>query len=258
MTYGYAMAKKLKQSFWNMFKKSNANMENPKQEHIDMKEGTAQNEDMVNETTENKTTQEEVQDQVDATEKVSEEQEGKEEQVAEDKTNKKKRGSRSGSNAKKVKQLENEVEELEKEVVGLEEERNELKNKYVRLLAEFENYKRRTAKERMDILKTASSDVLRELLPVMDDFDRAKTAAGEEGLPDGIQLIYDKLLGNLSRKGLKSMESNGQPFDAELHEAITEIPAPTEEMKGKIIDTIEKGYTLNDKIIRYAKVVVGK
>ena len=106
-------------------------------------------------------------------------------------------------------------------------------------------------------MKTASADIIRELLPVLDDFDRAKSA-NEDGLSEGVQLIYDKLLSNLGRKGLKPVESNGQPFDAELHEAITQIPASTEEMKGKVIDTVERGYTLNDKIIRYAKVVVGK
>lgn len=171
---------------------------------------------------------------------------------------KKKRGLRGGSSAKKIAKLEKELEEAEKDLVKVEEERNELKDKYLRLFAEFDNYKRRTSKERIDILKTASADVLREMLPIMDDFDRAKTAAGKEGLPEGVVLIQEKLTSTLAKKGLKAMESNGQPFDAEAHEAIAEIPAPTEEMKGKIIDTVEKGYTLNDKIIRYAKVVVGK
>lgn len=151
-----------------------------------------------------------------------------------------------------------EVTRLTAEVAQLEAERLELKDKFLRLYAEFDNYKRRTSKERIDLLKTASSDVLRELLPVLDDFDRASQAAGEEGLPEGIKLIHEKLANTLSRKGLKPMESTGQAFDAELHEAITEIPAPTEEMKGKVIDTVEKGYTLNDSIIRFAKVVVGK
>jgi len=171
---------------------------------------------------------------------------------------KKKRGMRGGTSAKKLAQLEQDLEEAEKDLVKVEEERNELKDKYLRLFAEFDNYKRRTAKERIDILKTAGADILREMLPILDDFDRAKTAAGKEGLPEGVELIQEKFLSSMSKKGLKPMESNGQPFDAEAHEAIAEIPAPTEEFKGKIIDTVEKGYTLNDKIIRYAKVVVGK
>lgn len=154
--------------------------------------------------------------------------------------------------------VEDELKRLEEELAQEKAAHQELKDKYLRLFAEFDNYKRRTSKERLDILKTASSDVLRELLPIMDDFDRAATAAGEAGLPDGVQLIQEKLVNTLSKKGLKAMESTGEPFDAELHEAITEIPAPAEAMKGKVIDTIEKGYTLNDKIIRYAKVVVGR
>lgn len=168
-----------------------------------------------------------------------------------------KRGSRGGANAKKTKQLEAEFEALEKEIVAVESERNELKDKYLRLFAEFDNYKKRTARERLDILKTASSDIIRELIPILDDFERAKSVS-DDGFSEGVQLIYDKLVSNLTKKGLTPMDSTGEPFDVELHEAITEIPAPTEEMKGKVIDTIERGYKLNDKIIRYAKVVVGK
>lgn len=149
-------------------------------------------------------------------------------------------------------------QQLEAELATLQKERDEVKDKYLRMFAEFENYRRRTAKERIELQKTASASVLRDLLPVLDDFDRAKVAAGEAGLPEGVQLIQDKLLTTLSRKGLKPMDSNGKAFDAELHEAITEIPAPTDELKGKVVDTVERGYTLNDKIIRYAKVVVGK
>ena len=109
--------------------------------------------------------------------------------------------------------------------------------------------------------KTASKDVIEELLPILDDFDRAKTIAenddNEEVFTEGVQLVYDKLKANLERVGLKGMESNGEVFDPELHNAITKIPAG-EEMSGKVVDTVEKGYYLNDKIIRYAKVVVGQ
>jgi len=138
----------------------------------------------------------------------------------------------------------------------------ELKEKYMRLYAEFENYKKRTARERIDLISTASKDAIASLLPVLDDFNRAKKNADDpnstETFSEGVVLVYDKLMKTLQNKGLKQMESNGHAFDPEFHEAITEIPAPSEELKGKIIDTVEAGYFLNDKIIRYAKVVVGK
>ena len=138
----------------------------------------------------------------------------------------------------------------------------ELKDKYMRLYAEFDNFKRRTAKEKIDLISTASKETIAALLPVVDDFDRAKKTADDpestENFSEGVKLVYEKLHKILTQKGLQKMESNGEVFDPEFHEAITEIPAPTEELKGKVIDTIEAGYFLNDKIIRYAKVVVGK
>jgi len=140
----------------------------------------------------------------------------------------------------------------------------ELNEKYVRLFAEFDNFKKRTAKERIDLMKTASKDVVVDMLSVLDDFDRASKAASEareNEKPvdlDGFSLIQNKIKTILGNKGLNEMETNGMPFDSELHEAITEIPAPSEELKGKIVDTIEKGYYMNDIIIRHAKVVVGK
>jgi len=137
----------------------------------------------------------------------------------------------------------------------LQSQVSELKDKHLRLLAEFENYKKRTVRERLDLMSTASKDVILALLPVMDDFDRAKK---NTDFSEGMNLVYNRLNATLQSLGLKEMESNGQPFDAELHDAITEIPAPNEDLKGKVMDTIEKGYLLNDKIIRHAKVVVGK
>ncbi|MFZ4542945.1 MAG: nucleotide exchange factor GrpE [Saprospiraceae bacterium] len=128
-----------------------------------------------------------------------------------------------------------------------------MKDKYLRLLAEFENYKRRSSKERIEYIGTASKEMIVSLLPVLDDFERADSAGA---VTDGMKLIYHKLQNIVLQKGLKMMDSNGQPFDADFHEAITEV-AMGEEMKGKVIDTVEKGYLLNDKIIRYAKVVVG-
>ncbi len=150
----------------------------------------------------------------------------------------------------------------EEEIVELKQQVGELKDKYLRVYAEFENFRKRSVREKLDMMKTAAQDTMTVLLPVLDDFDRAKKAAdspdSEEKFSEGIELLYHKLHNILKNKGLESMESNGETFDVELHEAITEIPAPTEEMKGKVIDTVEKGYKLKDKIIRHAKVVVGK
>ena len=151
---------------------------------------------------------------------------------------------------------------IEEEMKKIKREHQELKDKYLRLYAEFDNYKKRTVKEKIDLMKTASANTMEALLPVLDDFDRAKKNAdadnSTEVFSEGVNLVYQKLYSALKAKGLKPMDSNGVAFDPELHEAVTEIPAPTEEMKGKVIDTIERGYFLNEKIIRYAKVVVGK
>ena len=151
---------------------------------------------------------------------------------------------------------------LEKELEEVKVEHAELKDKYLRLFAEFENFRKRTFKENLELRKTAAQDVVYTLLPVLDDFDRAKKSNDDdnssEEWSDGVTMVYNRLQTALSTKGLKPMESDGAVFDPELHEAITEIPAPNDELKGKIIDTIEKGYLLNDKIIRHAKVVVGK
>ena len=136
------------------------------------------------------------------------------------------------------------------------------KDKYLRLMAEFENFKRRTAKERVDLIQTAGKDVIVSLLDVMDDCDRAeKQLNGSDDIAvqkEGIQLVFNKIRATLQAKGLKAMESIDQPFNVELHEAITEVPVPDASKKGKVIDEVTKGYYLNDKIIRFAKVVVGK
>lgn len=153
-------------------------------------------------------------------------------------------------------------DQTDEAIKKFKKENQELKDKYLRLYAEFDNFKKRTVKEKLEMMKTASSDTMQALLPVLDDFDRAKKNADDENtsetFSEGVSLVYQKLYAALQSKGLKPMESNGQPFDPELHEAVTEIPAPNEDMKGKIIDTIERGYFLNEKIIRHAKVVVGK
>jgi molecular chaperone GrpE len=143
----------------------------------------------------------------------------------------------------------------------LQAEVQQLNDKYLRLYAEFDNYKRRTQKERVELLQTAGKDVIVSLLPVLDDFDRAlkamETAADVAPVKEGILLVSTKLKNTLSQKGLKDVESINQPFNTDFHEAITNIPAPTDDLKGKVIDEVEKGYTLNDNVIRFAKVVVG-
>jgi molecular chaperone GrpE len=137
----------------------------------------------------------------------------------------------------------------------------ELKDKYLRLYADFENFRRRTAKEKMDMLAHANEGMLVALLPVVDDFERAmksvETTDDLAAVKEGINLIYNKLNRTLESKGLKPMTAQGEPFNADLHESITQFPAPSDDQKGKVIDEIERGYYLNDKVIRFAKVIVG-
>jgi molecular chaperone GrpE len=157
------------------------------------------------------------------------------------------------------------VEEIEADELTVEEklklELGEMKDKYIRMYSEFENFRRRTSKEKVELIQNASQNVLRELIPVVDDFERAQssfeTAIDIQPVKEGISLVFDKLNNTMTRQGLKPMDAQGKVFDAELHECITQIDAE-ESMKGKVVDVIEKGYTLNDKVIRYAKVVVGK
>jgi molecular chaperone GrpE len=150
----------------------------------------------------------------------------------------------------------------ENEIDKLEAELKEQKDKYLRLMAEFDNFRRRTAKERLELIQTAGKDVIVSLLDVLDDCDRAeKQLQANDDIraqKDGIQLVFNKLRSTLQSKGVKPMESIHTDFDVEKHEAITEIPAPSEDLKGKVLDEVVKGYYLNDKLIRFAKVVVGK
>jgi len=151
-----------------------------------------------------------------------------------------------------------EDEETEK----LKKELAEAKDKYVRLVAEFDNFRKRSAKEYTEMRQTAGRDIIQSLLVVMDDCERAEKQMEKttdiDQLKEGVTLVFNKLKSTMQQKGLKAMESINQDFDADLHEAITEIPAPSEDMQGKVIDEVEKGYYLNDKLIRHAKVVVGK
>ena len=172
---------------------------------------------------------------------------------------KKKNGIKNKKARTKVKTTEKKL--LDK-VDELEVNLAELNDKYLRLFSEFDNYRKRTNKERLDLLNTASEGVIVDLLPVIDDFERGIKAMKEndalEVSVEGMTLIYNKLFGILTRKGLKPMKSIGETFDTDFHEAITNIPAPSEDLKGKVVDEIEKGYLLNGKVIRFARVVVGQ
>lgn len=148
------------------------------------------------------------------------------------------------------------------QVESLQKQLDELKDKYIRQVADFDNLRKRTAREKIELIQTASKDVILSLLPVLDDTERAEKqierAQDLEALKEGISLVFNKLRSTLQSRGLKAMESIGTDFNPEFHEAITEAPAPAPDQAGKVLDEVEKGYYLNDKIIRFAKVVVGK
>lgn len=154
---------------------------------------------------------------------------------------------------------------LEKEELEVEQLRADLakeKENYLFLRAEFDNFRKRTLKEKSELIKSASSQIIEGLLPIVDDFERGidanKGVEDAQAIKEGMELIYNKLVSYLGRNGLKPVESTGKEFDPDLHEAIAMVPAPTPEQKGKVIDTPSKGYTLNDKVLRHAKVVVGQ
>ena len=155
-----------------------------------------------------------------------------------------------------------EQKETQSEVEKLTAELQEQKDKYLRLMAEFDNFRRRTAKERLELIQTAGKDIVISLLDVLDDCDRAEKQLQSNAdiavQKEGIHLVFNKIRSTLHGKGVKAMESIHTDFDTEKHEAITEIPAPNDKMKGKVLDEVMKGYYLNDKIVRFAKVVVGK
>jgi molecular chaperone GrpE len=158
-------------------------------------------------------------------------------------------------------QLSNPSED-ETEMEKLQQEAAEWKDKYLRLVAEFDNFRKRNAKERIELIQTAGKDVITSLLDVLDDSERAQkqleSSNDAAAIKEGVLLVFNKLRNILQARGLKPMNSAGQQFNPDLHEAITEIPAPSKQLEGKILDEVQKGYYLNDKIIRFAKVVVGK
>ena len=160
------------------------------------------------------------------------------------------------------KNVDNATAESDSEVEKLKRELDETKDKYLRIVAEFENFKRRNAKERVELIQTAGREVITEMLDVIDDCDRAQkqieASDDAKDMKEGVLLIFNKLRNVLQSRGLRPMETIHKDFDPDLHDAITEIPAPTPDLIGKVVDEVMKGYYLNDKIIRHAKVVVGK
>jgi len=162
---------------------------------------------------------------------------------------------------KSVHDHEHEKEKAKEALKASEDKYTELHDKYLRLSAEFDNYRKRTHKEKSDLIKTAGDELLKKILPVLDNFERALKAMDQSNdigaLKDGVVLIYNHFSDLIQQQGIKEIPAMNEPFNSDLHEAVATIPAPSEELKGKVVDVIEKGYTLHDKVIRYAKVVVG-
>ena len=167
-----------------------------------------------------------------------------------------------GKKSRKNRKQRKEDEAREKEIEELKAQLEEQKDRYLRLSAEFDNYRKRTLKERSDMLKTVNGDTLSGMLPVLDDLERAmqsmQKATDVDAVREGVVLIYNKIQEFLKNKGIVEIDAMNQVFDTDLHEAITKIPAPTEDLKGKVVDVIQKGYKIDTKVIRYAKVVVGE
>ena len=162
---------------------------------------------------------------------------------------------------KKAEEAEAKAAEAEAKLAEAEAKEAERKNEYLRLMAEFDTFRRRTAEEKLELVKSASSDTIKGLLPVLDDCEIAlaqmEKTEGNEAAVEGVQLIFNKLMGYLKTKGLERIEAKGEVFDTELHEAVTLFPAPSEDLKGKVIDVAQTGYTLGGKVLRFAKVIVG-
>ncbi len=156
----------------------------------------------------------------------------------------------------------NETDKIAEELAALNQKCEDLNDKNLRLMAEFDNYRKRTLKEKADLIKTAGERVFVDILPLVDDFERALQAMQStddvKAVKEGVDLIYSKLIGFLDAHGVKLIATENEPFDVDVHEAVTTFPAPSEDLRGKVIDCMTKGYTLNDKVIRFAKVVVGE
>ena len=176
-------------------------------------------------------------------------------------TQKKNSPKKDAKKEKKMEEMELKLQEMEKKVAELEEKTAKDKDDYIRLLAEFDNYRRRTSQEKLELVSTASTETIKGLLPVLDDCERALKVLLEsddsDAAKEGTELIYSKLMGYLKSKGLAVIEAMGQDFDTDLHEAVAQFPVQEEAQKGKVFDVVQTGYTLNGKVIRFAKVVVG-
>ncbi len=155
-----------------------------------------------------------------------------------------------------------EKSQLEAKIADLEQQLEKEKKEYLFLMAEFDNFRKRTMKEKVDIIKNAAEKAMKDILPVIDDFERALQAMNDQqdvqGLKEGVELIYNKFIKYLESNGVKAIESDKAEFDTELHEAVANFPTPEDDLKGKVIDTVQKGYKINDKVLRHAKVVVGQ
>jgi molecular chaperone GrpE len=184
------------------------------------------------------------------------EEQTKKEQEAPKKEEKKEKKGFLKKDAKKEK-----IEELEKKVAELEAKSGKDKDDYLRLMAEFDNFRRRTSQEKLEMVSMASTETIKGLLPVLDDCERAlkvlQESTDSDAAKEGTELIYNKLMSYLKTKGLAVIEAMGEPFDTDLHEAVAQFPVPEEDKKGKVFDVVQTGYTLNGKVIRFAKVVVG-
>jgi len=193
--------------------------------------------------------------------KNKEQQSSKKSEDSKSKSSKSSKSAKTKEQKSKKTKEQKKIEELEAKVQEQEQRINEQKDKFLRLYAEFENFRRRTSKEKTELTKTAGERIISKLLPVMDDYERAQAYFQEsqdlEKFKEGIELIADKFWKAVKQEGLEEIESTNKEFNTDEHEAITKMPAPSEDMKGKVIDTTEKGYKLNGKVIRFAKVVVG-
>ncbi len=212
-----------------------------------MSENTKKNEEMEVPMTEETAAQEEI---------VREESAKEETEAEETPAQEKKKGFLNRGNKDKAK-----IEELEKKVAELENKTAKDRDDYIRLMAEFDNFRRRTSQEKLELVSMASTDTIKGLLPVLDDCERAlkvlQESSDSAAAKEGTELIYNKLMAYLKTKGLAVIEAQGQPFDTDLHEAVAQFPVQDEEQKNKVFDVVHTGYTLNGKVIRFAKVVVG-
>ena len=176
-------------------------------------------------------------------------------------TQKKEAPKKESRKDKKAAEMELKIKEMEKQIADLEEKAAKDKDDYIRLMAEFDNFRRRTSQEKLELISSASTETIKGLLPVLDDCERALKVLLEsndsDAAKEGTELIYSKLMGYLKTKGLAVIDAMGQDFDTDLHEAVAQFPVQDESQKGKVFDVVQTGYTLNGKVIRFAKVVVG-